>query len=382
MAPFLSVDLLQRINSISQLGSFSDTLKTSVLLKIFEGISIGSALPSLVDIILDKVSNKSSVDIADHYNFFPVFMMMVVTGTMYLSLYDQDFIGYLYACNFGIKILTFTSVITHSLSTGVIATQRKIPSFLFILPVIGFAAMNICMSYSLIFPNSAACSALLSVFSFIALISLVGLSVWWFYSLWCYYQTTHYLTFEEKKETLYLVGCLLYMVLFSAFSAKTSSDWFSVDEKSLIIFCILFISGLLSLTVVPNRLLKSINEIKELALRLKRAFVRYVSHEIRSPLNVTTAGLELLRFELLDLAIIPLLNVFAGRLEAYKFMASKKSITLRIEDRVQVSDYSASDEVDLESEISPRNEGGNIVMRFLRIPATSTSTDYYQHYRD
>eukprot|EP01035_Chromulina_nebulosa_P031220 gene31220-41596_t len=310
MAPFLSVDLLQRINSISQLGSFSDTLKTSVLLKIFEGISIGSALPSLVDIILDKVSNKSSVDIADHYNFFPVFMMMVVTGTMYLSLYDQDFIGYLYACNFGIKILTFTSVITHSLSTGVIATQRKIPSFLFILPVIGFAAMNICMSYSLIFPNSAACSALLSVFSFIALISLVGLSVWWFYSLWCYYQTTHYLTFEEKKETLYLVGCLLYMVLFSAFSAKTSSDWFSVDEKSLIIFCILFISDLES--------------------------------EI-SPRN--------------GLANTPVLYIDKFRVD--QILRNLMSNAIKF---------------------TP--EGGNIVMRFLRIPATSTSTDYYQHYRD
>ena len=206
---------------------------------------------------------------------------------------------------------------------------------------------------------------------------------------------------------------------------------------------------------MPNRLLKTINEIKDNALRLKREFVRYVSHEIRSPLSVATAGLELLRSELvahgvtqtildllddisfanntaieilndmlhyehidsgtfkLDLAVLPLLNIFAGRLEAYKFMASKKSITLRIEDHVQVSDYSASDEVDLESEISPRNglantpvlyidkfrvdqilrnlmsnaikftpEGGNIVMRFLRIPATSTSTDYYQHYRD
>lgn len=40
----------------------------------------------------------------------------------------------------------------------------------------------------------------------------------------------------------------------------------------------------------------------------------------------------------LDLAATPLLNVFAGRLEAYKYMAlKKKNINLRIEDRAGTS---------------------------------------------
>eukprot|EP01036_Dinobryon_divergens_P027752 gene27752-36574_t len=298
MAPFLSVDLLQRINSISQLGSFSDTLKTSVLLKVFEGISIGSALPSLVDIILDKVSNRSSVDIADHYQYFPMFMMMVVMGTMYLSWYDQDFIGYLYATNFGMKMLTLLSVITHSLSTGVVATQGKMSSFMFFCPIIGVAALNISMSYSLIFPNNFAWVLVQTISLLIVLVSIVALAVYWFHSLWRHYQTTQYLGFDEKKELLYVMGGIIISASFGSIAPKSSRGWFRANERSLTTYCILFICVLLYLTVVPNRLLKSINEIKDNALRLKREFVRYVSHEIRSPLSVATAGLELLRFEL------------------------------------------------------------------------------------
>lgn len=106
-----------------------------------------------------------------------------------------------------------------------------------------------------------------------------------------------------------------------------------------------------------------------------------MSHEIRSPLNVAVAGLEILKLELeaigvsrpildllsdinfasntaieilndmlqyehidsgifkLDLAVVPLLNIFVARLEAYKYMASNKNISLRIEDFVHASEY-------------------------------------------
>ena len=107
--------------------------------------------------------------------------------------------------------------------------------------------------------------------------------------------------------------------------------------------------------------------------------MRFVSHEIRSPLNVAIAGLEILKADLeaagvsrairnlledvsfasntaieilndmlqyehidsgsfkLELAVVALDNLFLGRLEAYKFMASNKSIILSIEDHADVS---------------------------------------------
>ncbi len=106
-----------------------------------------------------------------------------------------------------------------------------------------------------------------------------------------------------------------------------------------------------------------------------------MSHEIRSPLSVVCAGLEILKADLealrvagsildllsdinfannnaieilndtlqyenidsgifkLELAVSPLQGLFVGRLEAYKYMAAKKDVTLVIKDLVNVSEY-------------------------------------------
>ena len=106
-----------------------------------------------------------------------------------------------------------------------------------------------------------------------------------------------------------------------------------------------------------------------------------MSHEIRSPLSVVSAGLEILKVDLealrvagsildllsdinfannnaieilddmlqyehidsgifkLELTVSPLQGLFVGRLEAYKYMAAKKDVTLVIKDLVNVSEY-------------------------------------------
>ena len=121
--------------------------------------------------------------------------------------------------------------------------------------------------------------------------------------------------------------------------------------------------------------------MSEAILQLKREFVRYVSHEIRSPLNVVHAGLELLRADLvaagalsstltllqdiffassaaieilndmlqyehidsgtfeLDCAAVSLVQAFAGRMEGFKFMLANKNIAMHIEDHAQVSEF-------------------------------------------
>ena len=105
----------------------------------------------------------------------------------------------------------------------------------------------------------------------------------------------------------------------------------------------------------------------------------------------------------LELAVTPLLNVFAGRLEVYKYMALKKCINLRIEDQAEASEYyvSARDSVVaaetavlsstpvlyidrfrveqvirnlMSNAIKFTPKGGDITMRIARVSAASPAT--------
>ena len=133
--------------------------------------------------------------------------------------------------------------------------------------------------------------------------------------------------------------------------------------------------------------------MSEAILQLKREFVRYVSHEIRSPLNVVHAGLELLRADLaaagalsstlnqlqdiyiassaaidilndmlqyehidsgtfkLDCAIVSMVRAFAGRMDGFKFLLASKNIALKIEDQAQVSEFYSPNEDGREIEV-------------------------------
>jgi len=135
--------------------------------------------------------------------------------------------------------------------------------------------------------------------------------------------------------------------------------------------------------------------MSEAILQLKGEFVRYVSHEIRSPLNVVHAGLELLRSDLvtagalpatlsllqeiffassaaieilddmlqyehidsgtfkLDCVAVPMLQAFTGRMDGFKFMLANKNIGLHIEDAAQVSEFYSHNEPQYAVESSP-----------------------------
>ena len=116
--------------------------------------------------------------------------------------------------------------------------------------------------------------------------------------------------------------------------------------------------------------------------------MRYVSHEIRSPLNVVHAGLELLQADLaaagsispvrtllqdiyfasnavidilndmvqfehidsgdfrLDCVTAPILQAFAGKLNSFNFLLSQKNQVLKVEDLAQVSEFYTPEEAE------------------------------------
>ena len=411
-APLLFPALKHRVSTISKIGSFGHALRTSVLLKIFEGVSIGSTLPSLVNSFLDKISYSSNKSqIGSHY---VTLLFMFATGVVYLSYYEEDFISYFYASSFGLKLEMVWFVGIYFVSNGVVATQQKMNFLLFLLPTICFAALQVFISFQLLFPTSEVISAIR--------IPLYCSSVFFFYLcgfVWSYnfrrqYRINNYLLgFEEKKELIHMCTIWVFSVAFmvaNGLDNPSNNVWVDTSETILIVYCLLYVAAIIFLTIMPNRLLRTISDIQGAALRMKREFVRYVSHEIRSPLNVAFAGLEILKAELevigvssfvrelmedihfanntaidilndmlqyehidsgtfkLDMAVMPLLDAFRRRLGAYRFMASKKNICLSIEDHVGVSEFYGTDDVELANHFDdPEDENARSVYSVLYI---------------
>ena len=69
-------------------------------------------------------------------------------------------------------------------------------------------------------------------------------------------------------------------------------------EMSPINFCIYIYTCVLFITfttMLSNRVIRRDLESAESALEFKRMFIRYISHEMRTPLNAATLGLKLLQ---------------------------------------------------------------------------------------
>ena len=143
-------------------------------------------------------------------------------------------------------------------------------------------------------------------------IAFIIMLVYWFYSAWRHYRVHQRFGVDETKEITYMIGVAFFFVSHFAYFAKSNSKFSLLhsDEILLIMYYASLIFSSVFLTVIPGRLLRKMSEIKESVLRLKREFVRYVSHEIRSPLNVAHAGLEILRADLETIgASIAILNL-------------------------------------------------------------------------
>eukprot|EP01036_Dinobryon_divergens_P031410 gene31410-40802_t len=255
-------------------------------------------------------------------------LVSIISAIIYLCTYEQYYATYLFTCIVGMKLLVPSAVIFYTLSEGVITSKLKLRRWVFVLPLIALAIARIMTSYKILFPEYTIITTLVTIFFAIGVTLFVLVQSYWFLAFWRLYKVDSDLGLAETKELSFATILVVW------------------------------------LTVLPGRLLRKVAEVNESLLRLKREFVRYVSHEIRSPLNVACAGLEILKADLealraagsvldllndisfLELAVTPLKNLFASRLETYKYMCSKKDIALHIEDLAQASEYYSAAEAD------------------------------------
>lgn len=105
---------------------------------------------------------------------------------------------------------------------------------------------------------------------------------------------------SEYMASLYGLIPMIYGICgISIANATGLTDLNRADETILVTFQLIDIIFTVLLGYLPNQIARKANQSMNCKLLdLKRTFVRYVSHEIRSPLNVVDAGLDVLTKEL------------------------------------------------------------------------------------
>jgi len=198
---------------------------------------------------------------------------------------------------------------------------------------------------------------------------------------------------EEYFCWVFLSGLALYSTwVLVAAMLWPMSNWREVEEELLVTYALGQLGFTVIVTVLPGRIARMNAVVSSEMLSLKQVFVRYVSHEIRSPLNVVHAGLDLLRTELkqmlvhissmddtmelledifaasgsaisilndllnyehidagtfkLEMDYVPLLRLFDDKLNWARLMARSKEVVFSVEDATDATESGFQSSVD------------------------------------
>jgi len=276
-------------------------LHESTALLIVHTSCIAAVIPLGIDVIFDiwgNVSNNSTVSDNSLCVRFLYGLALAIPSTIFLCFKNSKNIGLIYVAlihsrNAGIGSILFFAV--HK--------ELKLKSEVF-LPQLMFVAMSLLLAYSVtifygIWFNWS--ESLQHGFFFVQLASffcMLSTFVMWYRISSQRNRERHIDSWSMDEYTCiaYFVPTLVVGIL-TPLCSITNNDytWPNRNEPTLVFLMSLHFCFVVAVTMIPGRIIRLLAMSKINSLSLKQVFVRYVSHEIRSPLHVVLAGLELLR---------------------------------------------------------------------------------------
>ena len=250
------------IHSISSTGIFGDTLRTSTRLKIMESISIGCTLPMLSDKFLDQVTEKNTIMTLSMWHRILFLVAFSISSILYINLSDYEFMPYLYIVLNDTKVLLVGAVTSYSVLNGTIMKSMR-SKISFLVPVVIGGVRFVFEAYNLLFPDYSFLGTINVVLFYLTFISIIGVQIPWYYLLWCRYRINKSLNNEEKKECVYMVAMLFYIVacqMVNAICGYTES-WLYTGESNLIGYIVVQIVCILLATVVPTWFMRKVVQV-------------------------------------------------------------------------------------------------------------------------
>ena len=253
---------VQGVKNVSRHGIFGEVVQTSIRLMMMESISIGCTLPMLSDVFLDQVTEtkaKMSLSMWHRGLFLLVFSTF---GVLYLSLSNYSFMAYLYIVFNRIKVIFVGAVTSYTVSSGTVMQPLRF-KIIFLVPVIMCANRFVFDAYSLVYPDLLFLENLSAIFYYLMFISFFAVQITWYFLLWCRYRVNKTLNNEEKKEAVYMLSMLFFIVTSALVNAILGWNvtWLDTGESILVGYIVIQIICILLATVLPARFMRKVVQV-------------------------------------------------------------------------------------------------------------------------
>mmetsp|Transcript_30754 Transcript_30754/g.42079 ORF Transcript_30754/g.42079 Transcript_30754/m.42079 type:complete len:787 (-) Transcript_30754:184-2544(-) len=284
---------------------FSRVIRKSSMLQTAHACLIASALPMSVDTLLDYPLKLNGITMWNERLCFLLSLLIPSIG--FLLFHESPYMPGIYLIQQLSQELTLFSLAVRAVLPNLLKKSKLVLPGLVFASLFTFSLRCILEAFEAFLNfnegHSLAVRPSLMMFYLSWLLGVSSLLYWMHLTSKSKGQFSFCsLSHEEYQELIYattLALAALSALLLNIFFHATT--WPNASERLLVSYVFIQLGTSVLLTVLPGRVLRMNAIISLEMLSLKQIFIRYVSHEIRSPLNVVHSGLDLLKDEILRL---------------------------------------------------------------------------------
>mmetsp|Transcript_25141 Transcript_25141/g.36099 ORF Transcript_25141/g.36099 Transcript_25141/m.36099 type:complete len:435 (+) Transcript_25141:42-1346(+) len=284
-------------------SSLSYHIRNSTPLLITHISCITGVIPLIVDIFFDYYAKVSTISLAVRTNDqIVISLAFVLPSIIFVSFRTEEFMPQLYVALMYSKNLALLITVFNAVHKELQSKSQSLRHGLF-LGIVLFTTAVITITFVFYFdwPNSILLVVL--ILQFLSLITMTTVFIFWIRAVASKQSVPivrfDMLTIDEFTCLILFLPTILYGTANSLWNLICGDwRWQNRQENTLIFYMVVHFVFVVIVSTISGRIVRMIamNNLKSLGL--KQSFVRYVSHEIRSPLNVVHAGLDILRSEL------------------------------------------------------------------------------------
>ena len=290
-------------NTSLQDSPIYDAFKVPTLIYFGITVNVATCIPTIMELFMDMDIKRfrdlnfqsNGKDINTWIESFFLAMLSLVPGFLVLLLRHNANIPYIYAAVHSIQGLG-------SICTVLLICKKQVPQY--------FSSTNvICAMF--FFSSACICSMLgfghdilyaPNVLTFVFLLPANYFLLWrlgfpWIKNLWVHsISKKKPISIADTCAMWYFMNTIIIIIFIHGIvSINKLFDWKNFDSLDIDVFVYSFALYSVVNSTVPGRLARiAVEKERNKMVETKRALIRYLSHEVRSPLNVIHSGLNLL----------------------------------------------------------------------------------------